>query len=173
MAISISGVNAPVQAAPVTARAAKAAPGGSPNPTTAALNQPAHVAAIQSKPGQLDSPAQKTARPLQNQLKTDTVEVSPQAKARMLRDTGRPVFEIAVILNLDIKTVKSYLGAAAETSISAREALQDNHSPPASQQPSNPAEAYSGTGAEKRQGTLQAQADNSLAQSANKTDNVL
>lgn len=54
----------------------------------------------------------------------------------MLIEQGRPIIEIAVILNLDVKTVKKYLGAATATTQTAQITLQDNLTQLTTQQPS-------------------------------------
>ena len=154
MAISITGVTPSPQAVQVAAIQPKIAQAESKTPETTSLD-PSSIqasAGMQLKPGKPESPASKTTKTQHNQQRTDTVELSVRAKARMLRDKGRPVFEIAVIMNLDAKTVSSYLGATTQ---SAQMALKNDHTPATSQQPSSPAEASSENSAEKQQGMVQ------------------
>jgi hypothetical protein len=153
MAISITGVTPTVQAVPVTAVQPKTAQADSQAPESMALKPSVQGLAMQSK----DSPTARAPKPRENQQKKDIVELSPEAKAKMLSEQGRPIIEIAVILNLDAETVASYLGATPVTTRVSQKALQDNHSPPASQQPSGQAEVFSGNSSEKQQGTLPAQ----------------
>ena len=77
-------------------------------PTTTVLNPSKQAAAMHSK---LDPPTLKSANIQRNQQKTDTLDLSPRAKAKMLSNNGRAIWEIAIILNLDVKTIASYLGA--------------------------------------------------------------
>jgi hypothetical protein len=158
MAISITGVNPPAQAVQVRAIQPRITQADSSTPITTTSNPSLQVLGMLSKPGQPDSPITKTQKTPQNQQKMDTVELSPAAKAKMLRDTGRPIIEIAIILNLDAKTVESYLGAATVAMQPAQKALQDNHSPPLAQQPSSPVVVSSDNSAEKQQGNLLTQA---------------
>ena len=157
MAISITGVNPVVPSVQAQATVIQPntiqADSQTQDTTTSnsSLNSSVQDAGMQSKQVQPDAPTTKntTAKTQQNQQKKDTIELSPKARALMLRDKGRAVFEIAIVMNLDTKTVEGYLGASTVTKPTAQKALQDNQSLPTSPQPSNPVEVSSGNSAEK------------------------
>lgn len=121
MAISITGANSSVQAVPVAAIQPESARADSQAKVTAIRNPSAKVPALQSRP---DQPAPPNTISQQNHQKADSVELSAQAKALMLRDQGRPLSEIAIIMNLDIKTVQTYLGGVSVTTRTAQTAFE-------------------------------------------------
>lgn len=154
MAITIAGINPSLQ---VAGTQSKVNPnqGASPIPKSTKLNPSSQRAAIQSKFGQPDS---STSQPDNTQQKKDTIELSPAAKANLLRDQGRPIIEIAVILNLDVKTVAAYLGAAPDAMQDQQMARQDNNSPAIQQKSFRLNEVSSESSAEIRQSVSQEEA---------------
>lgn len=77
--------------------------------------QPINQTVVQGSNAQMDAAATKakaadTIQTQQVQPKTDTVEISVPAHARLLRQKGLSVNEIAFRLRLDVETVDRYLG---------------------------------------------------------------
>jgi hypothetical protein len=159
MATPIIGVSASIiQAVQVTSMQPKIAQADPQTAETTALNSTALASGIQSAPDQpasSTSRATKTQQNQQNQQKADTVDISGAAKARMLKDKGNPISEIAVLMDVDNKAVEAYLGATTVTTQTTQTALQNSQS--ASQLPSSPAELASGINSEEPKGKFQAQ----------------
>jgi hypothetical protein len=159
MATPITGVSTSImQAVQVTAVQPKIAQADPQTAETTALNATALASGIQSAPDQPASPtsrATKAQQNQQNQQKADTVDISGAAKARMLKDKGTPISEIAVLMDVDNKTVEAYLGATTVTTQTAQTALQNSQS--ASPLPSTPAELAFENNSEEPKGKIQAQ----------------
>ena len=77
-------------------------PISSNNPTVNRISTPSQAP--------IEQPAQPEATPVKTDLppKTDTVELSQQAQAQLLRQQGISIPQIALQLKLDVKTVTSF-----------------------------------------------------------------
>jgi len=126
------------------------------------LNPLLQVAVMEPKTAQADSSAspKTTVQP-----KKETVEISKAAKARLLKNKGETVVEIAISLNLDTKTVNSYLESNVATKQTAATSPQVKqtaaaahdvkHSAPSTSQSSGTAENPAESGVAKMAEVLQ------------------
>ena len=99
------------------------------------INPSAQDETTPSKLGYTDSLNPKTSKTTEENQKADAVDLSSRAKAIMLSHEGSSIPEIAVIMNLDTKTVASYLGLVTVNTQTAQAVLPDTHAPATLQQP--------------------------------------
>lgn len=118
--------------------------------TISGINPSAQDATMQSNLDPTDSLTSQNIKTIQEKHKEDAIELSSRAKAIMLSYEGTSISEIAVIMNLDIRTVASYIGAVNVTMQAAQTEIHVNHASATSQQPYGSAEVSSGSSTNSR-----------------------